>query len=173
MRALKLGALALPYLVAVVGANLIVKHYGASSTPYVAFFLVAAALIFRDQFADMVGYQRVLIQLALIATGALLTYLINQDAALIAKASVIAFTASEIIEGGLYIAWHKRPWMDRAPGSAAVAAAVDSVLFISIAFGFTFSIAFAQWVAKVAGAWLWARVIQEVRTRRAVLARNA
>ena len=156
MRALKLGALALPYLVAVVGANLIVKHYGASSTPYVAFFLVAAALIFRDQFADMVGYQRVLIQLALIA-----------------KASVIAFTASEIIEGGLYIAWHKRPWMDRAPGSAAVAAAVDSVLFISIAFGFTFSIAFAQWVAKVAGAWLWARVIQEVRTRRAVLARNA
>lgn len=175
MRALKIGALVVPYLAAVVAANLLVKHFGATYSPVIAFFAIAAILIFRDQFADLVG-QRWLaqfLQLGLIGVGALLTYLFNQDAALIAKASVIAFAASETSEQIIYFLLRRRPWMDRAPFSAVVGAAVDSVLFITIAFGFTFTIAFAQFTAKVAGAWLWARAIQAVKERREVLPRNA
>lgn len=166
-RYVKAAILVLPFLAAVVAANLIVNHYGPSSTPYVAFGLIGAALIFRDKFADLVGPQRILAQGALIGAGALLTYLINQDAALIAKASVIAFAASEAVEGTIYYLIHKRPWMERAPLAATAGAAVDSVLFITIAFGFSFQIAFAQFVAKVAGGFLWAWLIGQVRGRRA------
>ena len=167
MRVLKLGALVAPYLVAVVAANLLLKHFGPTAAPYIAFGLIGAVLIFRDQFADLVGPQRLAAQTGLIAAGAILTYLLNQDAAAIAKASVIAFAASEAVEGTLYYGIRKRPWLDRAPLSATAGALVDSVLFISIAFGFTFSIVFAQFVAKVAGAYLWAQAIQAVKNRRA------
>lgn len=168
MRIIKPALLVIPYLGCVVAANLLVNHFGPTSAPYIAFALIGAVLIFRDKFADIVGPRRVLAQSALIGAGALLTYLINQDAAVIAKASVIAFAASEAIEGTLYYGIRKRPWLERAPLSATAGAAVDSVLFISIAFGFSWPIVFGQFCAKVAGAYLWARVIQGIRRRRAV-----
>ena len=173
MRSVKIGALVVPYLAAVVAANLLVNHFGPTSAPYIAFGLIGAVLIFRDRFADIVGVRRVIAQAALIATGALLTYLINQDAAVIAKASVIAFAASEAVEGTLYFAMRQWPWLERAPLSATGGALVDSVLFISIAFGFSFPIVFAQFCAKVAGAYLWARLIQGVRRQREVLPRDS
>lgn len=165
--------MAIPYLCVVTAANLLVNHYGPSWSPYIAFFLVAAALIFRDQFADLVGPRRILAQAVLIGAGAGLTFLLNQNAVQIAKASVIAFAASESVEGTLYYMMRKRPWMERAPLSACAGAAVDSVLFISIAFGFSLPIAFAQWTAKCWGGWLWARVIKRFKERDAVLPRDA
>lgn len=173
MRALKTGALVVPYLAAVVAANLLLNHYGPTAAPYIAFGLIGAVLIFRDKFADLVGPRRVLAQSALIAAGALITFLLNQDAASIAKASVIAFAASEAVEGTIYYLNRNRPWLERAPLSAVFGAAVDSVLFISIAFGFSFQIAFLQFVAKVAGAYVWALVIGYVRGKRAVLPGDA
>lgn len=169
MRALKIGALVVPYLAAVVAANLLVKHLGPSWAPVIAFCAVAAVLIFRDAFADLVGQglRAQAFQLGLIAAGAFVTWLLNQDAAFIAKASVIAFAASETTEQVIYRALRRLPWMDRAPISATVGAAVDSVLFLTIAFGFNFLLVFYQWVAKVAGAWLWARLIKAVKERRA------
>lgn len=163
MRNLKIAGLVVPFLAAVVAANLIVKHYGPTSTPYVSFVLIGAALIFRDKFADMVGVKRIAAQASLIAAGALLTFLVNQDAALIAKASVVAFAASEAVEGTVYFLRRHRPWLERAPFSATFGAAVDSVLFITIAFGFSFTIAFAQFVAKVAGGYMWAWLIQQAQ----------
>lgn len=174
LRLLKTGALVVPYLAAVVAANLLVNHFGAKWSPVIAFVAVAAVLIFRDQFADLVGQRSTaqLLQFGLIAAGALLTWLFNQDAAQIAKASVIAFAASETTEQAVYFLLRRRPWMDRAPTSAVFGAAVDSALFITIAFGFNFTIAFAQFTAKVAGAWLWARATQTVKERREVPARD-
>lgn len=163
MRALKIGALVVPYLAAVVAANLLVNHFGPTAVPYISFGLIGAVLIFRDRFADLVGPRRVAAQTALIVAGAVLTWLVNRNAAVIAEASVIAFAASEAVEGTLYFAIRRRPWLERAPLSATAGAAVDSVLFISLAFGFSLPIAFAQFVAKVAGAYLWARLIQVVR----------
>lgn len=172
MRALKIGALVVPYLAAIVAANLLVNHLGPTYSPVIAFFLIAAVLIFRDQFADVVGPRRWFIQAGLILAGAVLTWICNPDAAQIAKASVIAFAASESVEAVAYYAMRHRPWMDRAPLSATLGAAVDSVLFITIAFGFNWQIAFAQFVAKVAGAYLWAKLIDTRKERRAVLPRD-
>lgn len=173
VRSLKLGALVVPYLAAIVAANLIVNHYGPTSTPYVAFGLIGAVLIFRDRFADVIGPRRIVAQASLIAAGALLTWLVDRNAVTVAEASVVAFAASEAVEGTLYFAIRHRPWLERAPLSATAGGAVDSVLFIAIAFGFSLPIAFAQFVAKVAGAYLWAHLIGSVRGRRAVLPGNA
>ena len=179
MRLIKIGALVALYLAAVVAANLLVTHFGPSSAPYIAFGLIGGVLIFRDQFSDAIGVRPgnvwnprlVAVQVALIAAGAILTFLLNQNAAQIAKASVIAFAASEVIEGAVYLGLRHRPWMDRAPISATCGAAVDSVLFISIAFGFAFPIVFGQFVAKTAGGWFWARLIG--LRKREVLSRDS
>jgi len=175
MRALKLAALAVPYVGLVVAANLLVNHYGPKAAPAIAFVFVAAVLIFRDQFAQLAGrrWQAQVLQAALIAAGALATWLINRDAALIAKASVIAFAASELIEQIAYRLMWRRPWMEKAPYSAVLGAAVDSVLFISIAFGFDFWIVIGQFAAKVGGGFLWATMIDKAKGRRAVLSRDS
>lgn len=86
---------------------------------------------------------------------------------------MIAFSVSEAVEAVVYLAVFHRPWLERGPGSAAVGAAIDSVLFITIAFGWDFPTIWRQWVAKVAGAFLWALLIQIVRERREVLPRHA
>jgi queuosine precursor transporter len=174
MRALKIGALTVPYLTAVVAANLLVNHYGPKAAPAIAFVAVAAVLILRDQFAQLTGqrWHAQLLQTALIAAGALATYLINQDAALIAKASVIAFAASETTEQIAYYVMRRRPWMEKAPYSAVLGAAVDSTLFITIAFGFDVWIVIGQFAAKIGGAWLWATVLDKTKARHAVPARD-
>jgi uncharacterized PurR-regulated membrane protein YhhQ (DUF165 family) len=167
-RWVKLGTLSILYIAAVVAANLLVKHYGPQAAPAIAFVAVAAVLIFRDRFADLVGSRTTsqILQAALIGVGAIATYLLNSDAALIAKASVIAFVASELTEQVLYLLMRNRPWMERAPWAAVPAALVDSVLFITIAFGFSFWIIAAQFGCKVGGAYLWANVIDRLGHRR-------
>jgi uncharacterized PurR-regulated membrane protein YhhQ (DUF165 family) len=175
VRALKIGALAVPYVGAVVIANLAVNHWGPKAAPAIAFVAVAAVLIFRDQFAQLTGqrWQAQLLQAGLIGAGALATYLINENAALIAKASVIAFAASESTEQVAYYLMRRRPWMEKAPYSAVFGAAVDSVLFITIAFGFDGWIIVGQFAAKLGGAWLWASLIDKAKGRRAVLSRQS
>ena len=175
----RLALLSVLYIAAVVAANLLVKHYGPQAAPAIAFVAVAAVLIFRDQFADLVGSRTrsQVLQAGLIALGALATYLINENAATIAKASVIAFAASELTEQAVYLGLRNRPWMERAPWAAVPAAAVDSVLFITIAFSFNFWIIAAQFGCKVGGAYLWANAIDRWKARsgqpRPVLPRSA
>lgn len=164
--------LVIVYLAAIVAANLLVTHYGPSSVIYVAFLLVGFVLIVRNYFADIVGVRRFVMQAALILVGGLLTWLLNQDAETIAKASVIAFLVSESIEAVNYYLMRGWPWLERAPISATIGAAVDSVLFITIAFGWNFRLAYTQWLAKTAGGWLWSQVIATAR-KREVLPRNA
>ena len=171
---MRAAAVAVPYLAAVVAANLLVNHYGPQAAPLIALVAVAAVLIFRDRFADLVGSKKraQIAQVALIAAGAALTYAINQNARLIAEASTIAFACSELVEQTGYFLLRERPWLVRAPWSAVPGAVVDSALFISIAFGFNLWVIGAQVGCKIGGAWLWASLIDRTRSD-AVLSRHA
>lgn len=162
-----------PYLAAVVGANLLVSHFGPSSTPYVAFGVIAAVLIFRDQFADLTGPQRAVQQGVLILAGAALTWFVNRSASIIAEASVISFIASESLEGVLYFLMRRLPWVQRAPRSGMAGAAVDSVLFISIAFGFSLPLVVAQFFAKGFGAYVWSEVIGAFKSHQPTISETA
>jgi hypothetical protein len=72
---------------------------------------------------------------------------------------VVAFSCAEGGEAVFYHLLRKRPWIERAPKAAIVGAAIDSVLFITIAFGFDASTSFAQFAAKLAGAVVWTYAI--------------
>ena len=158
MRRLKIAVLVAVFLAAIVIANLTLTHWGPSAIIPNAFFLIGLDLVTRDRLADFWGTTRWAKMLLLIAVGGALSYWLNADAARIAIASVVAFSCAEIGEALFYHVLRKRPWIERAPKAAVVGAAVDSVLFITIAFGFSFSTSFAQFAAKLAGAvvWTWA-----------------
>jgi hypothetical protein len=98
--------------------------------------------------------------LLLIAAGGALSYWLNADAAKIALASTVAFAAAELAEAILYHVLRKQRWTERAPKAALVGAAVDSIVFPTLAFGgFVFATSFAQFAAKLAGAVVWTWVI--------------
>lgn len=162
MRLLKVGALVALFLAAIVAANLTLTHWGPSAIIPNAFFLIGLDLVTRDRLADFWGTTRWAKMIVLIAAGGALSYWLNRDAATIAVASVVAFSCAEFGESLLYHFLRKRPWVERAPKAAVLGAAIDSLLFITIAFGFSFSASFAQFAAKLAGALVWTWVVARI-----------
>lgn len=159
MRALKIGALVALYLAAIVAANIITTRYGVQAVYYVAFGLIGLDLVTRDRLADFWGTTRWAKMALLIAVGGALSYWVNRDAATIAIASTIAFAGSETIEAAAYHIFRHRPWNTRAPQAATLGAITDSVLFITIAFGFSLEVIFLQIACKVFGAVAWTWII--------------
>lgn len=160
MRRLKIGALVALYLAAIVAANLTLTHWGPSAIIPNAFFLIGLDLITRDRLADFWGTTRWAKMLLLIAAGGALSYALNADAAKIALASTVAFATAELAEAVVYHLLRRQRWTERAPKAALLGAAVDSVVFPTLAFGaFVFSTSFAQFAAKLAGAVVWTWVI--------------
>lgn len=152
---LRVPAVVALYLGAIVAANLLATHYGASATPYIAFALIGADLTSRDTLQDLWGNRWVRLGL-LIAAGGVLSYFLNADAARIALASTVAFTTAAVTDTAVYTALKGADWQRRVTASNIVAAAVDSVLFLWIAFGVFGALTFAQFCAKVAGGAVWA-----------------
>jgi uncharacterized PurR-regulated membrane protein YhhQ (DUF165 family) len=159
MDRLKVYGLVLVFLGAVVAANLIVTHYGVSSVYYVAAGLIGLDLITRDRLADAWGTKRWRNMLLMIAAGGAISYYLNRNAATVALASTVAFAGSEGLEAVMYHLFRFQPWNKRAPAAAIFGAVADSVIFISIAFGFTFQVVYLQSMCKIGGAAIWTLVI--------------
>lgn len=148
------------FLAAIVAANLITTHYGPSASIYNAFFLIGLDLVTRDRLADFWGTTRWVKMGLLILVGSALSYAVNRDAATIAEASAIAFAAAEAVEATIYFVVRRRQWVERANIAATFGAAVDSLIFPTIAFGgVMWGITFGQFTAKLAGAFLWSLLI--------------
>lgn len=142
------------YAAAMVAANLLVVAFGPGVTPINAFFLIGLDLALRDwlhvrlrpwQMGALIG-----------ATG-LLTYLLNPAAQHIAIASAISFAVAAVADWLVFV---RLPgtWFRRSVSSNVAGAAVDSLLFPTLAFGALMPhIVLMQFAAKVAGgtAWAW------------------
>jgi len=150
------------YAVAMLVANLTVAAFGPAVAPLNAFFLIGLDLTLRDWLHTRL---RVRQMAALIALTGVLTYLLNPATGLIAIASMCAFSAAALAD---WVAFAKLrgSWMFRANGSNVVGAAVDSILFPTIAFGVLMpEIIAAQFAAKLIGGAVWAYAIgRYVRT---------
>jgi uncharacterized PurR-regulated membrane protein YhhQ (DUF165 family) len=161
--------LVLLYLAAIVAANLSSTHFGPEASVVNAFLFIGLNLTTRDRLHDLWKTNRVVKMAALIATGSILSYLVNQDAARIALASCAAFAAAETVDFIVY-SWRRRqgvPWLERSNESNIASASVDSVIFPLIAFPgpLVWLIVFGQFTAKVAGGFVWSLALRGRRER--------
>lgn len=137
-------------------ANLSIATWGPLVSPINAFVLIGLDLALRDWLHVRVKAWQMG---ALIASAGALTYALNPAAGMIAVASSAAFTAAALVDWAVFV---RMPgsWLARANGSNVAGAAVDSILFPTIAFGALMpGIVLAQFVAKVAGGAFWAYVM--------------
>lgn len=146
------------YLLAMTAANLSVATFGPASTPVNAFLLIGLDLALRDWLHVRL---KPLHMLGLIGVAGLLTLGLNPAAGVIAIASASAFTAAALTDW-IVFARAKGSWLRRANVSNAAGAAVDSVIFPTIAFGALMPhIVLMQFAAKVAGGAFWAWLISK------------
>ena len=95
----------------------------------------------------------------LISVSGLITYALNPAASHIAVASAVAFTAAAVADWSVFV---RLPgtWLRRANGSNVAGAAVDSLIFPTIAFGVLMPhIVALQFAAKILGGAIWAWLI--------------
>ena len=148
------------FLLAIVAANLSVAYFGPISTPINAFLLIGLDLSLRDHIHEKWhGRNLGLKMCGLICAGALITYLLNRNAGMICIASVVAFSAALIVDALIYQKLFHRSKMVKMNGSNIGSAAIDSILFPTIAFGFMPWIVLGQFAAKTLGGALWAWIL--------------
>lgn len=149
------------YLAAIVAANLSVATFGPGVSIVTAFLLIGLDLTARDALHERWQHRHLLPKMAtLVATGSLLSWLLNRDAGRIALASAVAFAAAAVVDGIVYHLARRSSRLTRMNASNSVSAAVDSILFPTIAFGgFLPWVTLGQYVAKVGGGAIWAWIL--------------
>ena len=146
------------YAVAMIAANLLVATFGPSITAINAFFLIGLDLTLRDWLH--VRLKTWQMGCLIVGTGGL-TYLLNPAAGMIAVASAVAFLVAALVDWAVFIRT-TGSWIKRANVSNTAGAAVDSLLFPTIAFGALMpEIVALQFVAKVAGGAVWSYVLEK------------
>ena len=148
------------YAAAIVSANLLVVVFGPAITPLNAFVLIGFDLAMRDWLHVRLRPWQML---ALIAATGGVTFALNPAAGMIAIASAVSFTAAALVDWGVF-ASITGSWMRRSNLSNVAGAAVDSVVFPTLAFGMLIPHIIAlQFIAKVAGGALWSWLLNNAR----------
>ena len=141
------------YAAAMTLANLSIAHWGPWVSPINAFALIGLDLALRDWLHVRLSAWQMG---ALILCAGVLTFALNPAAGQIAVASSVAFTAAALVDWSVF-ARMRGSWLYRANGSNVAGAAVDSLIFPTLAFGVLMPhIVALQFVATVAGGAMWA-----------------
>ena len=143
------------YAAAMTVANLSIAAFGPWVSPINAFFLIGLDLTLRDWLHTRITQKQMF---ALILASGGITYLANPSAQMIAIASAVAFTAAAVVDWAVFTKMTGQ-WIKRANVSNFAGAAVDSLIFPTIAFGALMPhIVLMQFVAKVAGGAIWSYI---------------
>ena len=146
------------YAVAMVAANLLVATFGPAISPINAFLLIGLDLTLRDWLH--VRLKTWQMGGLILGTGAL-TYLLNPAAGMIAVASAVSFLVAALVDWAVFVKT-TGSWIKRANVSNTAGAAVDSLLFPTIAFGVLMpEIIALQFIAKVSGGAVWSFVLSK------------
>lgn len=151
------------YLAAIAAANLSVAAFGPAASIVNALLLIALDLTARDRLHDAWAGRGIVHKMALlILAGSALSYALNRSAGPIALASCAAFGVSAALDALVYSRLRARPWWQRVNGSNLAGAAADSLIFPLLAFGWPplWWVMLGQFVAKVAGGWLWSLMLR-------------
>jgi uncharacterized PurR-regulated membrane protein YhhQ (DUF165 family) len=152
------------YLAAAVLANLSVAYFGPGSTIVNAFLFIGLDLTARDKLHDAWRGKHLWIKMfVLIASGSLLSFLLNRNAGTIALASLAAFAGAGVVDALVYQFLHDKAWLVKVNGSNIFSAMADSMIFPTIAFGAIMPlIMLGQFAAKVLGGFIWSWIIAMV-----------
>jgi len=146
------------YAVAMTLANLLVATFGPAISPINAFFLIGLDLTLRDWLH--VRLKTWQMGGLIIGTG-LITYLLNPASGMIAVASAVSFLVASVVDWAVFVK-ATGSWIKRANVSNTAGAAVDSLLFPTIAFGVLMpEIIALQFIAKVSGGAVWSFLLQK------------
>lgn len=146
------------YAVVMIAANLLVATFGPSVTAINAFLLIGLDLTLRDWLHFRLKNWQM--GCLIVGTGGL-TYLLNPAAGMIAVASAVAFLVAALVDWAVFMRT-TGSWMKRANVSNTAGAAVDSLLFPTIAFGVLMpEIVALQFIAKVSGGAIWSYVLEK------------
>jgi uncharacterized PurR-regulated membrane protein YhhQ (DUF165 family) len=160
---------ALGYIATIFAANWLIAHVGIVHVGFglmapAGVYAVGVAFTLRDITHRTLGP---LFTVAAILIGASLSYLVSPA---FAAASAVAFLASELADFAVYTPLERRSWLGAVALSNTVGLVVDSVLFLTIAFG---SLEFF-WGQVVGKAWMTLLAVLLLAVgRRAVLPRHA
>lgn len=148
------------YAVAMTAANLLVATFGPSISPVNAFFLIGLDLTLRDWLH--VRLKTWQMGCLIVGTGAL-TYLLNPAAGMIAVASAASFLVGALVDWAVFVRTNGA-WLKRANVSNTAGAAVDSLMFPTIAFGVLMpEIIALQFAAKIAGGFVWSLLLARMK----------
>ena len=151
------------YLVAIVAANLLVAWLGPGATIANAFLFIGLDLTARDRLHEAWHKSGLVWKMGLlIATGSILSWILNHSAGQIALASFVAFGLAALTDTIAYSLAMRRgwSWIWRSNGSNLASAAIDSLVFPTLAFGGIMPwVTLGQFAAKVLGGALWSVVL--------------
>lgn len=166
---LGLGALA-GYAVTIPAANALVEHIGPVPVGFglvapAGVYMVGISLALRDAVQEKLGRAWVLAAIALGVSLAVLTTPVAPKFPNLVAASAVAFAVSELADFAVYSRLRERGLVLAVMASGAVGLALDSALFLRIAFGdltfFWGQVVGKAWVtllvAATVKAWLWWR----------------
>ncbi len=150
------------YLIAIILANLAIAAFGPSAAIVVAFLFIGLDLTARDQLHEAWRGNRLFLKMAvLIATGSILSWILNRDAGSVALASFVAFAAAATVDTLIYHLLGRYPRWLRINGSNIPSAAIDSLIFPTLAFGaFLWPVVLGQFLAKALGGFVWSLVFR-------------
>lgn len=150
------------YLTSIVLANVTVALWGPGVSIVNAFVFIGIDLVARDRLHDAWRGRHLWPRmLLLIAAGSLLSYGLNRNSGPIALASFAAFLCASLADAVVYHGLRHSRWLVRANGSNVLSAAVDSVVFPTVAWGtFLPWIVVGQWLAKVVGGAVWSLLLK-------------
>ena len=148
------------YAVAMTAANLLVATFGPSISPINAFLFIGLDLTLRDWLH--VRLKTWHMGCLILGTG-LITYSLNPATEMIAIASAVSFLIAALVDWAIFVkttgSWFKRSNISNIGG-----AAVDSVLFPTIAFGVLMpEIIALQFIAKILGGAIWSFGISKIK----------
>jgi uncharacterized PurR-regulated membrane protein YhhQ (DUF165 family) len=145
------------YAVAMTLANLSIATFGVWVSPINAFLFIGLDLALRDWLQMQIKARQMAV---LIAVSGGLTYTLNQDAGMIAVASAVSFTLATLADWTVF-SKVTGSWFKRSNVSNIAGAAVDSMVFPTIAFGVLMpEIIALQFAAKIIGGGFWAFLLK-------------
>ena len=155
------------YLGSIVAANLLVAYYGPPAVIIIAFVFIGLDLTVRDYLHEAWQNKGLIWKMGLlIASGSIISWILNREAERVAIASFAAFATAGISDAVIYHLLKDKVKVLKVNGSNVVSSGVDSLVFLTIAFGGFMPVLFAQqFAAKVVGGAFWFIIINFIKKR--------